>query len=89
MTPIATQAVAAPTPQPGMITGCVTYRPGDGAPIEIPVGPVEVTLAPDSTTLSWDAGDGVAGLTAMPTIQFDDYVSKGLIKLTAQKAAVR
>ena len=72
---------AEPTPQPGMITGCVTYRPGDGAPIEIPVGSVEVTLAHDSATLSWDAGDGVAGLTAIPKIQFDDYVSKGLITL--------
>ena len=87
MTPSATQPVAEPSPQPGMITGCVTYRPGDGAPIEIPIGPVEITLATDSATLSWDAGDGVAGLTAMPTIQFDDYVIKGLIKLTAHKAA--
>ena len=87
MTPIATQTPAAPAPQPGMITGCVTYRPGDGAPIEIPMGPVEVTLASDSATLSWDAGDGVAGLAAMPTIQFDDYVSKGLIKLTGHNQA--
>lgn len=69
-----------------MIAGCVTYRPGDGAPIEIPQGPVEVTLAPDSATLSWDAGDGVAGLTALPKIQFDDYLSKGLITLAATKS---
>ena len=82
------QPAAEPIAQPGMITGCVTYRPGDGAPIEIPVGPVEVTLAPDSATLSWDAGDGVAGLTAMPKIQFDDYVGKGLIKVTTPTAAV-
>ena len=81
-----TQAAAEPVAQPGMITGCVTYRPGDGAPIEIPVGPVEVTLAPDSATLSWDAGDGAAGLTAMPKIQFDDYVGKGLIKVTTPTA---
>ena len=87
MIQMANQPAATPTPQTGLITGCVTYRPGDGAPIEIPVGPVEITLASDSATLSWDAGDGVAGLTAMPTIQFDDYVSKGLIKVTAQKAA--
>ena len=87
MTPPATQPATEPTPQAAMITGCVTYRPGDGAPIEIPIGPVEVTLAPDSATLSWDAGDGVAGLTAIPKIQFDDYVSKGLIKMTALKAA--
>ena len=77
----APQPAPEPTPQAGMIAGCVTYRPGDGAPIEIPIGPVEITIAVDSATLSWDAGDGAAGLTAMPTIQFDDYVSKGLIKL--------
>ena len=87
MISMANQPAATPTPQPAMITGCVTYRPGDGAPIEIPIGPVEVTLEPDSATLSWDAGDGVAGLTAIPKIQFDDYVGKGLIKMTALKAA--
>ena len=77
---------AEPTPQAGTITGCVTYTPGDGAPIEIPRGPVEVTLAPDSATLSWDAGDGVAGLTAIPKIQFDDYLSKGLITLATTQS---
>ena len=82
----AVQSAAEPVPQPGVIAGCVTFRPGDGAPIEIPRGPVEITLAPDSATLSWDAGDGVAGLTAIPKIQFDDYVSKGLIKMIAQNA---
>ena len=89
MTETVPQPAAEPIPQSGMITGCVTYRPGDGAPIEIPRGPVEVTLAFDSATLSWDAGDGVAGLTAIPKIQFDDYVAKGLIKMTTQKAAVQ
>ena len=81
--PTADPATPPITTQQGMIAGCVTYRPGDGAPIEIPIGPVEVTIAPDSATLSWDAGDGVAGLTAMPKIQFDDYLSKGLITLGA------
>lgn len=75
---------AEPTPQPGRITGCVTYTPGDGAPIEIPQGAVEITIASESATLSWDAGDGAAGLTALPKIQFDDYVSKGLITLGAK-----
>jgi hypothetical protein len=85
-----TEAIAAISPSPknpvsqaGTIAEGVTYTPGDGAPIGIPPGPVEVTLAFDSATLSWDAGDGVGGLAAMPTIQFDDYVSKGLITLTA------
>ena len=77
------QPALEPTPQQGTIAGCVTYRPGDGAPIEIPLGPVEVTLAPDSAILSWDAGGGAAGLTAMPKIQFDDYLSKGLVTLSA------
>ena len=89
MTEAVLQPSAEPIPQPGMITGCVTYRPGDGAPIEIPIGPVEVTLAPDSATLSWDAGDGVSGLTAIPKIQFDDYLAKGLIKMTTLKADVQ
>ncbi len=73
-------------PQFAMITGDVTYTPGDGAPIGIPRGPVEIDLAPDSATLSWDAGDGVAGLTAIPRIQFDDYVKKGQITLNAGPA---
>ena len=61
------------------ITGGVSYRPGDGALIDIPRGQVEVALAPDSATLSWDAGEGVAGLAAIPRTQFDDYVRKGQI----------
>ena len=89
MTETVSHPVPEPHPQPGMIAGCVTYRPGDGAPIEIPRGPVEVTLAFDSATLSWDAGDGASGLTAIPKIQFDDYLAKGLIKMTKQKAAVQ
>ncbi len=66
-------------PQFAMITGDVTYTPGDGVPIEIPRGRVEVALAPDSATLSWDAGEGVAGVTAIPLSQFDDYVRDGKI----------
>ena len=88
MNEIAIQPAPEPHPQPGMIAGCVTYRPGDGAPIEIPRGPVEVTLAFDSATLSWDAGDGAAGLTAMPKTQFDDYLSKGLITFLAPSAGL-
>ena len=68
-------------PQFAMVTGDVTYTPGDGAPIEIPRVRVEVVLAPDSATLSWEAGEGVAGLTAIPRTQFDDYVKGGKITL--------
>jgi|GEM_PF-432600 len=71
-------------PQFAMITGDVTYTPGDGAPIEIPRVRIEVALEPDSATLSWDAGDGVAAVTAIPRIQFDDYVREGKITMTPQ-----
>ncbi len=85
-----TDHTAAPTvTQLATITGTVNYRPGDGALIEIPRGPVEVALAPDSATLSWEAGEGVAGLTAIPRTQFDDYVHKGDIKLTPQKTTAQ
>ena len=61
------------------IIGLVTYTPGDGAPIEIPKGRVEVDLAPDSATLSWEAAEGVVGLSAIPRTQFDDYMRDGKI----------
>ncbi len=65
------------------ITGYVTYTPGDGAPIEIPEGRVEVALAPDSATLSWEAAKGIPGVTAIPRAQFDDYVKAGKITMNA------
>lgn len=85
--PVADHTAATTVTQLATITGTVSYRPGDGALIEIPRGPVEVALAPDSATLSWEAGEGVAGLTAIPRTQFDDYVSKGDIKLSSKKMA--
>ncbi|MES2414644.1 MAG: hypothetical protein V4614_12630 [Pseudomonadota bacterium] len=63
------------------ITGLVTYRPGDGAPLEIPQGRVEVALAPDSATLSWEAAKGIPGVTAIPLTQFNDYVRDGKITM--------
>jgi hypothetical protein len=44
---------------------------------------VEVMLAPDSATLSWETEEGVAGLTAIPLVQFNDYVRDGKITMTA------
>jgi hypothetical protein len=73
-----------PMPQFAMITGDVTYTPGDGQPIEIPRVRIEVELAPDSATLSWEAAEGVAGLTAIPRTQFDDYVREGKITFTPE-----
>ncbi len=66
------------------ITGLVTFTPGDGVPIEIPKGRIEVDLAPDSATLSWEAAPGIASVAAIPITQFDDYVRDGQITLTPQ-----
>ncbi len=60
----------------------VTYRPGDGAPLVIPRGPVEVDLTADSATLSWTEENGAAGLTAMPLAQYEEYVRQKRITLT-------
>lgn len=62
------------------IQGHVTYTPGDGVPLEIPIGTrIEVHLAPDSATISWEAEDGVVGLTAIPRTQYEEYVEAGKI----------
>lgn len=63
------------------VVGHVTYTPGDGVPLVIPMGPVEAELAFDSATLSWEADDKVVGLAAIPRTQFDEYVQDGKIKL--------
>ena len=67
--------------QRATITDHVTYRPGDGAPLVIPKGPVEVDLTADSATLSWTADNGAAGLTAIPLTQFEEYVRQKRITL--------
>ena len=68
--------------QHATITNHVTYRPGDGAPLVIPLGPVEVDLTADSATLSWIDENGAAGLTAIPLTQFKEYVKQKRITLS-------
>jgi hypothetical protein len=63
------------------IQGLVTYTPGDGPPIAIPEGRVEVIEAPDSMTLGWEEAKGVLGSTAMPRTQFEEYVEAGKIRM--------
>lgn len=70
-------------PQFATIDGHVTYTPGDGVPLTIPKGRVEVDLAADSAVLSWEAENGVVGLTAIPRTQFDEYVEDGKIRMEA------
>ena len=68
--------------QHATINDHVTYTPGDGVPLVIPLGPVEVDLsAANSATLSWTADNGAAGLTAIPLTQFNEYVRQKRITL--------
>ncbi len=69
--------------QHATITDHVTYRPGEGAPIVIPQGPVEVDLTTDSATLSWTEENGAHGLTAIPLTQYKEYVRQKRIKVAA------
>ena len=66
------------------VSGTVTFPPGDGVPIEIPPGRVEVELAEDSATLSWEAAPGIPGVAAIPLTQFNDYVKEGKITFTQE-----
>lgn len=65
------------------ITDHVTYTPGDGAPIVIPKGPIEIELASESATLSWTADNGAAGLTAIPLTQYKEYLRDKKITLVS------
>ncbi|CAM4156582.1 hypothetical protein [Paracidovorax anthurii] len=66
------------------IRGDVTYREGDGMPIRIPEGPVELIHADDSVTLSWkEADEPAAGLAAIPRDQFERHVQEGQIEIEA------
>ena len=69
--------------QPATINDHVTYRPGDGAPLVIPIGPVEVDVTADSATLSWTEENGAVGLAAIPLTQFNEYVKQKRITLTS------
>ena len=60
----------------------VTYRPGDGAPIVIPQGPVEIELSADSATLSWREENDTAGAAAIPLTQYNEYLEQKRITLT-------
>ena len=68
-------------PQHATIVDHITFTPGDGAPLVIPKGPVEIELAADSATLSWTADNGAAGLAAIPLTQYTLYVEQKRIKL--------
>ncbi|WP_077034970.1 hypothetical protein [Pelomonas sp. KK5] len=66
--------------KPARISGPVSYREGEGQPIEIPLGPCEVEIGELDATISWIEGDA-HGLTAIPLADFRRFVSQGDIEL--------
>lgn len=68
------------TQQTGYIVGKVEFRPGDGALMRIPKGPVEIETTKLEATLSWVEGE-THGAAAMPLADFKRYVTQGAIAL--------
>lgn len=66
--------------QEAQIVGKVEYREGDGQPIEIPIGPIEVETTITDATLSWIDGD-THGSAAIPIGDFQRYVARGTIEM--------
>ncbi|QCB46294.1 hypothetical protein [Hydrogenophaga sp. PAMC20947] len=66
--------------QTASIVGKVEYRIGDGPAVEIPEGPVEVSITETDATLSWVSGDS-HGSAALPVDDFRRYVEEGEVKL--------
>ena len=70
--------------QAATIHGRVTYTPGEGVPIVIPEGPIEVIVSADSSTLSWTRDNDVVGSAAIPKDQYQQYVKDGKIRLNSK-----
>jgi hypothetical protein len=67
--------------QHAMIRGEVCFRAGDGMPVEVPDGDVEIDLTEESATLHWHDAEGNAGSAAITRDQYDRYVGEGKIRL--------
>jgi hypothetical protein len=74
--------------QEAQIIGKVEYREGDGQPIVIPPGPIEVETTITDATLSWTDGD-THGSAAIPIGDFQRYVARGTIELKPVDQPVR
>ncbi|MGE4240777.1 hypothetical protein [Ramlibacter sp.] len=67
--------------QHAVIRGEVCFRAGDGMPVEIPDGPVDIEVAPDSVTLSWSDSEGNTGTAAITRDEYARYLKEGKIRL--------
>jgi hypothetical protein len=66
--------------QHALIRGEVQFRVGDGVMLPVPDGPVEIDIADDSVTLSWQEGRA-ASSTAITRDEFERYAREGKIRV--------
>jgi hypothetical protein len=67
--------------QHAIIRGEVCFRAGDGVLLPVPDGDVDIEVADDSVTLSWNDGDRNAGSAAITRDEYERYVKEGKIRL--------
>ena len=65
--------------QKALIRGEVCFRAGDGMPVPIPDGPVDIEVAEDSVTLGWMDGNN-PGSAAIPRDEYERYLREGKIR---------
>jgi hypothetical protein len=70
--------------QHALIRGEVSFRAGDGMPVPIPNGPVDLEFADDSVAVSWHDAEGNAGSAAITMDEYERYVREGKIKPSRQ-----
>lgn len=70
--------------QHAMIRGEVCFRAGDGILMPVPDGEVDIEVADDSVTLSWNDGEGNVTTTAITRDEYDRYVQEGKIRPLGQ-----
>lgn len=67
--------------QHAVIRGEVCFRAGDGVLMPVPDGDVDIEMADDSVTLSWNDAEGNAGSAAITRDEFDRYCKEGKIRV--------
>jgi hypothetical protein len=66
--------------QHAIIRGEVCFRAGDGVLMPVPDGAVDIEVADDSVTLSWNDSEGNAGSAAITRDEYDRYCREGKIR---------
>ena len=67
-----------------VIRGEVCFRAGAGVMMPIPDGDVDIEVADDSVTLSWNDEEGNTGSAAITRDEFERYRKEGKIRLEGQ-----